>query len=639
MSIFALLSLSAAAVALFIGSYVFSKNPHGALNRLFLLLSVALCYLSFAEFGYRQADTADETNFWLEVGSFWPLGLAFLLHFVLVFAERPKLLSSPLTYLWHNIAYAAKFVKLANRKNNLGGNIGRALKGIASAFRASYGYMYRAEYTEVSGRRNVVKAWWEIDSLGPDRKPNQGSPAWVVQRVFTWIGAEEKTLHWAAKELNSLGIPAAFGSSWNPGKLQRLVRKPWYTGKHAYNVNARVPSLDQPLTDITSEIKRNRKQPKPESEWVYFDVPVLVDESLWQRANDLLTARGRGRGKEGKSINALLRGRIYCPGCQQPMVVRRHTRNRERVYYHCKKYGQSWRSQPCTYSKFIPASWDQVVWADLSSLLRDDAWLDAGIDEAQREDRAVQKLVHQQETKIAQAHSKRLKVQEGFEGGIYTLEQAKSRIMRFESDIGQAEEEIERLLRRSGSVPRSNQELSALKEELRVLRDRNLDEAIFQHRVDLVARLGVRVFPSEDLKTMRVKCRLSVDDGPDDAYAVGPTKNPLDPMPANMERESADGCEKVPSAPPSPFWEGHPYFASGSLASIHLLHQLCENGGAIPEPRRNSFLMTTPVAPPKRPQTKPAPKPAPRVRPARKTDPDPFNPDWPDARPVPEPKG
>lgn len=38
-----------------------------------------------------------------------------------------------------NLAYAAKFVKLVNRKNNRAGNIGRALKGIASAFRPSYG--------------------------------------------------------------------------------------------------------------------------------------------------------------------------------------------------------------------------------------------------------------------------------------------------------------------------------------------------------------------------------------------------------------------------------------------------------------------------------------------------------------------
>ena len=83
-----------------------------------------------------------------------------------------------------------------------------------------------------------------------------------------------------------------------------------------------------------------------------------------------------------------------------------------------------------------------------------------------------------------------------------------------------------------------------------MLRDRNLDEAMFQERAELVSRLGVRVYPSEDIKTMRVKCRLSVDDGPNDPHAVDPTTNPLDPMPAKKEREPANGCEKVSSAPP-----------------------------------------------------------------------------------------
>ena len=45
-------------------------------------------------------------------------------------------------------------------------------------------------------------------------------------------------------------------------------------------------------------------------------------------------------------------------------------------------------------------------------------------------------------------------------------------------------------------------------EELRWLRDRNLDEATFEERIDLIARLGVAVYPSEELTTAKVTCRL-----------------------------------------------------------------------------------------------------------------------------------
>ena len=52
---------------------------------------------------------------------------------------------------------------------------------------------------------------------------------------------------------------------------------------------------------------------------------------------DTVASRGRGRGKLGKSIQALLCNHIFCPWCGNPMIVRRNGR-RQRVYYHCSKY-------------------------------------------------------------------------------------------------------------------------------------------------------------------------------------------------------------------------------------------------------------------------------------------------------------
>jgi hypothetical protein len=49
-----------------------------------------------------------------------------------------------------------------------------------------------------------------------------------------------------------------------------------------------------------------------------------------------------------------------------------------------------------------------------------------------------------------------------------------------------------------------------LRQELRGLRERNLKEATFEEKVDLVAMLGIRVYPSEDLKYRRIACRLNL---------------------------------------------------------------------------------------------------------------------------------
>ncbi len=445
-----------------------------------------------------------------------------------------------------NLAHAAKFVKLANRKNNRGGNVGRALKGMAPAFRAAYGYTYRAQYREEGGRRTVIGAWWEVDSLGPDGQPTHRTPAWVVQQLFQWVGEEQRTLYWVARRLNELDIPTASANEWMPSKLQKLVRQPCYKGQHVYNAHLRVPDPGRPLGDITAEIKRTRLQKKPESEWVYFKVPPLVPEELWKKANDALTVRGRGRGKEGKRIQALLRGRIFCPRCGRPMVVRRNGREK-RVYYHCSAYFRPWVRDGCSFRKFIPGTWDDMVWGDLSSWLRDDAWVQQQLASEQSQDENATKLIRLQQFRISQDKARITKVQEGFEGGIYSLEEARKRVGGHQAAIAQAEEEIQRLQNEVRAPFFRAANLEVMKEELKALRDRNLDEATFEEKLNIISRLGIKVYPSEDLRTMRVICQLNLQWAYSDNQREGPEI--LKPK-AVGGREQRIGCGKVSFAPP-----------------------------------------------------------------------------------------
>ena len=53
-------------------------------------------------------------------------------------------------------------------------------------------------------------------------------------------------------------------------------------------------------------------------------------------------------------------------------------------------------------------------------------------------------------------------------------------------------------------------DIATIKDELRRLAERNLDAATFQERMDVTARLGIKVCPSEDLKTMKIKCGLAL---------------------------------------------------------------------------------------------------------------------------------
>jgi len=234
------------------------------------------------------------------------------------------------------LAHAAKLVKIANRKNNAGGNVGRVINRNVPAGKTPYGYKYHAEYEDLGyGRRKLLQAWWEIDKIDPEGSPEWGSEAWVVAQTFHWIGDEERTLYWVAKKLNESNIKPRYADAWSPSLISFIVKKHCYTRHHVYNRATYVPNPQRPLGDLTSAVRRTLRRSKPEAAWVSFDVPPLVSDELWERSNQILAERGRGRGKEDRRIEALLRSRAFCPSCGKPLTVYRDSNHPNLTYYVC----------------------------------------------------------------------------------------------------------------------------------------------------------------------------------------------------------------------------------------------------------------------------------------------------------------
>jgi len=300
------------------------------------------------------------------------------------------------------------------------------------------------------------------------------------------------------------------------------------------------------MGDITAEVRRTLLKPKPQQEWVNFQVPLLVCEDLCREAREKIIERGKGRGKQGKTIQSLLRNRLFCPRCGKPMVVRRDGRQ-NRVYYHCSKYFRAWAEEPCNYRKFIPGIWDELVWGDICTWLRDDAWVEQQIMSEQSQDENVERQIRLQQLKISQAKAKIAKVQEGFEGSVYTLSEAKKRIADHQETIAKAEGEIQRLQKTMRTKRCSTDDIKAMRDELKVLRDSNLDKATFEEKLDTVSKLGIKVYPSEDLRSMRVVCQLDIDRVYSDTRS---SRIELKEKQADGERESAIECRKVMFGPP-----------------------------------------------------------------------------------------
>jgi len=417
------------------------------------------------------------------------------------------------------LAHAAKLVKIANRRNNRGGNIGRVVSRNVPAGKTPYGYRYHAEYEDLGHeRRKLISANWLVDSLDPEGKLIHGSEAWIVNQVFQWVGTENRTLYWAAKRLNEMSIKPRYAKEWSPALISFIVKNRCYTGHHVYNKATYVPNPNKPIGDVTYAIRRTVRQLKPESEWAHFEVPPLVPEKLWDLANLNLAERGRGKGKEGRRLDALVRGRIFCPSCNQLMSIYRDSNYHHLTYYRCTSRSQGWRHKRCYIRSFRIDRIDNVVWDCVYALLKQPEWVyqELSKQETGESTEELQKRIRVEQQRIERTQYKIRRIQDGYEADppVYTANEVKEKIGASRDHVSRAEMEIHRLqniMEQKGTSRQSREEAIHI---LETLRDTNLENASFEEQCDLIAKLGIKVYPSEDGKVIRISSTLQFAPSP-----------------------------------------------------------------------------------------------------------------------------
>jgi len=97
MNIFAIGSLLATVVIIFLGNFVFFRNPKERINKIFFLVCVITGYSSFTDFQYSQSESYERAILWYQIGSFWILVIPSLLQFVLVFPDNESYSKSRIT--------------------------------------------------------------------------------------------------------------------------------------------------------------------------------------------------------------------------------------------------------------------------------------------------------------------------------------------------------------------------------------------------------------------------------------------------------------------------------------------------------------------------------------------------------------
>ncbi|MFZ5534581.1 MAG: recombinase family protein, partial [Patescibacteria group bacterium] len=239
----------------------------------------------------------------------------------------------------------------------------------------------------------------------PVSEPNGGH--WVehplevegVRYIFNAYAKRGLKIGEIADELNQNAqkLPPR-GVRWGYSTVQAILKQPAYTGKTHYNRTQRCEDrLGQPKKQGRGLKRTGARKPRPKEEWIPMNVPPLVSEDLWLKAQERLEMN-RKFSVRNASRFYLLRSLLVCDVCGRTLVGSSSGGN---VTYHCTNVGKNRSPDVPVHSRSIRASiieplvWQAVVHLLDNPVLLADAWhseTESAINAPQEQDRLQARL-------------------------------------------------------------------------------------------------------------------------------------------------------------------------------------------------------------------------------------------------------
>jgi site-specific DNA recombinase len=224
----------------------------------------------------------------------------------------------------------------------------------------------------------------------------------LVARLFDWYLEPGATVYRLAKRLTDLGVATPTGKPrWNMASVRGMLRNPAYAGRAQTNRTRVVPAR-QRKSALLPVGPGQSHAPRPPEEWVTVAVPQLVSEETFARVQAKLDSNQQLAARNTRHPY-LLRSLVSCGACRLSCTAR--TTQNGYNYYICVGRTDALRraqGQRCT-ARYAPAEQlDELVWADLSTLLTDPAQVAAALARARGGQWLPQELQARQRT-IGQA--------------------------------------------------------------------------------------------------------------------------------------------------------------------------------------------------------------------------------------------
>src|SRR5262245_19170544 len=268
-----------------------------------------------------------------------------------VFVQRPIGQGPDEELLLQIQAVIAQYEHAKIQERTRRGRLYRMRQGELVSGQRLFGYEYVSRKGEVPAHYEIIQ-----------------SEAEVIRKAYQWYVHEGLSLRQIAVRLRDAAVPTVRSGRWNGAHIGRMLRNPIYTG-NGYSHKSEAVEPKRPGHRVYRKYSKSSRRTRPREEWMSFSAPALVDQELFELAQQRLNTNQVLASRHTKH-DYLLRGLLRCECCQRKMYADTQSRS-----YLCsitrpilaRQYGK----EPCVNTRRLPVhQLDELVWREVVQLLK-----------------------------------------------------------------------------------------------------------------------------------------------------------------------------------------------------------------------------------------------------------------------------
>ena len=235
------------------------------------------------------------------------------------------------------------------------GKLHRMRQGELVSGQRVFGYEYIKRKSEIPAHFEIIE-----------------TEAEVIRKVYHWYVYDGLTLRAIALRLRNAAVPTVRGGRWSGAHIGRMMGNSLYIGTgYAHKIESVEPK-DQ-HRGYRKYLKSGQRK-RPKEEWIPFSAPRIVDDEIFELAQQRLQ-RNRDLAARRTKRNYLLRGLVTCECCHKAMFG--DTQSKSYVCgYSRAAYAKDNGVDPCENKRRLPVGQlDELVWREVVKLLKKPAML------------------------------------------------------------------------------------------------------------------------------------------------------------------------------------------------------------------------------------------------------------------------